>query len=297
MSERQPRLGIGIDYRNAKDYPHEGGVDGIISGYHDRLSHVQVIDLGSDEQITHIREVTRGLPLIHHLWSVQPTDAEGPNGGRFERQNRMSELADAVWQNEDLGYWTIGPYDAPFFACPVLEPQVAHIAARNLEALNRETTIPFFPENPTCTLVAGSLTMGEFFKRVVYEAEVPLVLDLSHLYSYSLLKRCDPHAALRAFPLETVVELHVAGGYLEDDHAWRYCDTHVHPIRTEVFELLADAIVLCPNTLGVTYEVAAGVPGEVFARDFETAEKILDTSSFIPNLRGAALPLSTRGAA
>ena len=104
-------------------------------------------------------------------------------------------------------------------------------------------------------------------------------------------------AVLKTFPLETVVELHVAGGQLDPEHTWRYADTHLHPILPEQFDLLAAAVASCSNVGAVTYEISPGLPFSTFERDFEQLEQVLTRAAFSPRVQREHWPKGARGAA
>lgn len=284
MNTPSTRLGVGVDYLNAHEYPFDGGADGLLRRLRTRLSHAQLITLADAAEITHVREVLDGVPSVQHLVGVDPVRHEGPNLERFDKQNEHSRLLDAAWHYEDLGYWYIGPYNAPAFMPPLLERDVAEHTARNIRELNRRSEVLFMPENPSCTFTAGTLSLGEFFTRVVDLADCPMVLDLSHLYSYALLWQQDPFEVLQTFPVERVWELHVAGGVVDPSEPRRYLDNHIDEVRPIVLRLLEAAVESMPQLRAITSETSADASPEVLLQDFDRIERVLDDCDFQPRV-------------
>lgn len=284
MKTSQTRAGVGVDYLNSAAYPFEGGADGLLRQLHSRLSHAQLITLADGAEIEHVKRVLDGVPSVQHLVGIDPVRHEGPNLERFEEQDEHSKLLDAAWHYEDLGYWYIGPYNAPAFMPPLLEADVAEHTAANIRELNRRSDVLFMPENPSCTFTAGTLSLGEFFTRVVDAADCPMVLDLSHLYSYALLWQLDPFDVLATFPLDRVWELHVAGGRVDEAESRRYLDNHIDPVLPVVLRLLEAAVSTMPELRAVTFETSADASPEVLLDDFGRIEAVLEHSDFTPRV-------------
>ena len=68
------------------------------------------------------------------------------------------------------------------------------------------------------------------------EADCYLLLDLTNLMNNATNNSYDPMEFLDQVPLERVLQIHLAGGYWQDDIL---LDTHSHPVPTEVLDLLA----------------------------------------------------------
>ena len=88
-------------------------------------------------------------------------------------------------------------------------------------------------------------------------ADVPLILDLGHLYSYQLCVGGEPLDELSRMPLERVIELHVAGANLVDVNGVTiYEDSHGADLVPEILlEMLAEVAPQCPHLRAVTIEV------------------------------------------
>jgi hypothetical protein len=116
---------------------------------------------------------------------------------------------------------------------------MVEVVARNVvEARRALPDVPFHLENPAWTFRWPGDEMDEasFFGEIAERTGCDLLLDLGNLYANAVNAGADPEAALRAFPLDRVAMVHVAGGVREDGF---YFDTHAHPVPGAVLDLLA----------------------------------------------------------
>jgi len=264
-------------------YP--GGMAGLCDKYRGRLSHVSVVSLESVEDARwFVKDIRKGLPAIHHLSGIAPANPYGVDEERLSLQDRISRLLKASWCGEDIGIWSIGPYSIPYFAPPPLEESVCDMIVSRLETVKRGSSIPFLAEIPSCSFVAGAMSLGDFFRRLTSASGCGMVLDLSHVVSYALFTGAEPEAVLRSLPLDAAVEFHVAGGRVHEKHFYRYLDTHSHPIMDEVMRLLPAAIGSCPNLRAITYEIGVELPPVVIESDLARLENAISDTGFAPSV-------------
>jgi uncharacterized protein (UPF0276 family) len=104
---------------------------------------------------------------------------------------------------------------------------------------------PFALENITYyfEVPKGQMTEAEFITRVIEGADIGLLLDVTNVYINSANHGYDPYAFLKAIPLDRVVQLHLAGGILQDG---KWVDSHSHPIPEPVFELTDFVVAHAP---------------------------------------------------
>jgi uncharacterized protein (UPF0276 family) len=275
-----PVLGFGFDYRYREQYP--GGLDALCGHYREQLSHVSFVCVEGVDEVNTVKRTARGLPIVHHLSKVSPASPGGPDLERLREQDVVTRLLDAVWVGEDIGIWSMGPYSLPYFAPPLFEAEIADVVADGISAVLRESSVPFLAEVPSCSFVAGRLGVGEFFHRLVERSGCGIVLDLGHVYSYALAADRPALEVMLSLPLASVVEIHIAGGQVEELHPSRYVDTHSTPILDPVLSLLAPAVERCPRLRAVTYELGIGLSSELIASDFERVASVLRGANFVP---------------
>lgn len=221
------------------------------------------------------------LPLPYHgegLWVTQP-GAESDPLFQEEAQVLASHLSllRSAWSNHECATKHIAGYSFGTYLPPLYTAASADIVAKNINTVqaifDQYATLPcggsplFLLEMPPLTFfVAGTLSIPAYFRRVTDQAACGLVLDVGHLwtvYRYSGAWRAQSIAQfvddfLREFPVERVVEIHVAGLAVhesligkadvvnsEDPNLLpRWTDAHAAPIPPVLFEML-DQILRC----------------------------------------------------
>lgn len=188
------------------------------------------------EAILPIAEI---CPIVLHdvgssVGTVGPDDA-----ARAARIRQLVELARPRYFTDhlclsrgpdgtDLGH--LGPL---WYTKGVLA-QVVERVKRWQDALQ----VPVALENITAPFVIphADLTEAEFLRAVVDQTGCKVLLDLTNLWINGHNQGFDPHARLGDYPLDAVVQVHLAGGITADD--W-WIDSHTRPVQDESFALLA----------------------------------------------------------
>jgi uncharacterized protein (UPF0276 family) len=285
------RLGFGLDWQYRDSYPQK--MPDLCARYAGRLSHLSCVSLPSaaDAQ-TFMDECAGDLPVVHHLPGVAPAAPGGPNMELFTRLEAVSDVLGAVWTCEDIGLWSIGPYPLPYFTPPLFEREVADHVVDGIGRMREMSRYPFVPEIPSCTLAVGRMGLGEFFHRVTDGADCDLLLDVAHVFSYSVAVRQPYEDVLRSLPLDRVVEIHVAGGYIDPTFDNRYLDTHSHAVTPAVIDLLQEAVASTPRLRAVTYEIGVNLGAEELDSDFERIEGLLAELDWTPTISRPTAPTS-----
>lgn len=230
--------------------------------------------------LTTVRDQT-DLPLPYHgegLWVTQP-GAEADPLFQEEAQVLASHLSllRSAWSNHECATKHIAGYSFGTYLPPLYTASSADVVAKNISLVqaifDQQAALPgggsplFLLEMPPLTFfVAGTLSIPDYFRRVTDQAACGLVLDVGHLwtvYRYSgawqtqfITQFVDNF--LREFPVERVVEIHVAGLAVheslvgkaavvdsEDPNPLpRWTDAHAAPIPPVLFEML-DRILQC----------------------------------------------------
>jgi len=252
--------------------------------------------------LTAVRDQT-DLPLPYHgegLWVTQP-GAEADQLFQEEARVLASHLSllRSAWSNHECATKHIAGYSFGTYLPPLYTASSADVVAKNISLVqaifDQQAALPgggsplFLLEIPPLTFfVAGTLSIPAYFRRVTDQVACGLVLDVGHLwtvYRYSGAWRAQSIAQfvddfLREFPVERVVEIHVAGlavheslvgkadvVHCEDpDLLPRWTDAHAAPIPPVLFEML-DRILQCgrlEHLRGMALEVDTK-PGDLIA--------------------------------
>jgi len=278
-----PMIGFGLDAKYTTRYPN--GMEGLCTRYHDRLTHLSIVGIQEQGQAEHFKmKCSAGLPIVHHLSNVAPADPDGPHLDKLKILDEITEELNAIWTCEDIGIWSIGPYNIPYFAPPLFEFDTAEKIAMGINQIQDSISVPFLAEIPSCSFVAGRLDLGEFFHILVDLSKCKVLLDISHVYSYALYCGKKPLDVLESLPLDQVLEIHIAGGRINEKFDYRYIDTHGHPILVPILELMCQAVVRCNQLRCITYEIGIGLSEQLIDSEILRLEETLDKISWLPRL-------------
>jgi uncharacterized protein (UPF0276 family) len=187
-------------------------------------------------ELSRIRAAFPVTALAYHaegLWVTEPElHRRYPWRQALETIARHTEAIGASWANHEcaakqFGGVSVGTYLPPVFTETAAEATAANtIAAQEeLDAWYARQEKPqcsplFLLELPPLTYFGfGNLTVSEFFRRIVEECPCGLVLDIGHLWTHWRYRerRHAPNLEafvadfLNLFPLERVVQIHLAG--------------------------------------------------------------------------------------
>lgn len=243
-------VGLGFDFIDAPS----NVLERLLPRLHGKISHLSVMAIRSEADALMLKSLADGLPIIHHLSNIAPANPRGPNLLLLEEQDKYSKIMEAVWCNEDVGVWDLGPYFLPSFSPPLFENDVGELVADRINQVSRKSSVPFLPEVPACSFAVGRISLCDFFSKLALLTEVPFLIDLSHVYSYALATNKDPVQVLENLPYERTWQVHVAGGYTSISSPTYYCDSHDRETPAPVLELLEIALDLCGNLRAVTFE-------------------------------------------
>jgi uncharacterized protein (UPF0276 family) len=263
---RLPRLGVGIA---AEPDIARTGIDALaFRAAYPGLVHF--LEYGSDlfrgvDEHAH-RCVAEGLPTTYHFLDVNLEERLDVDDDWIKGTAALAREIGAAWLCGDAGRWHFGPRDRgqQILLPPILTRDSADETAESIIAIEEATGMVLLPENPPSHFYAGDLHILDYFARVSDVAKTGLLLDCAHLAMFQRLRRLPPLAALDGFPLDRVVELHVAGGRLfdveglvlvEDDHSPMPLD--------DTFEILDYVLPRAPNLRAIIFECEKNAMADV----------------------------------
>jgi uncharacterized protein (UPF0276 family) len=191
-------------------------------------------DKGLDDDAR--RWIAQGRPTTYHFLDVNLHDDDDFDEAWLTGVNDVVGQCRPAWLCGDAGLWHFGSRDRGHMLLlpPVLVDDAATALARGVARLREATGKEVLPENPPGAVFVGDLHILDFFGRVAERADTGLLLDVAHLAMYGHVTGRDVLGALDAFPLERVVEIHVAGGdvrttpdgfsFIEDTHGTAVLD-------------------------------------------------------------------------
>ncbi len=134
---------------------------------------------------------------------------------------------------------------------------------------------------------------GSFLNELVHPINGFIILDLHNLYCQIKNFNADFQELIKLYPLDKVREIHISGGSWEPSSLTANLqirrDTHDDRVPNEVFELLEEAIDLCPNLKYVVLEqMGRGLTSKEskagFQNDFLRMSEIIDRKECVKNV-------------
>lgn len=185
-----------------------------------------------------VEELSGKVPLVPH--SVGLNLGGEPDPEHVARVCLLAEKIDAPWMSDHLCLTAATVHAHELIPVPYT-PAVAEHIARRIGELQSRTGRLFALENVSSYMsyAASMQTEWAFLKRVVEAADCGLLLDVNNLFVSAANHGFDPRAYLDGIPLDRVVQIHLAGHQVLDDHLR---DTHDAPVCEEVWALYAETL-------------------------------------------------------
>lgn len=263
---RLPCLGIGISTEYGARL---GGLDilALREAHPDLVQFLEIgcdLDRGVDEDAQ--AWVSGGHPTTYHFLDVNLEEPEDLDPDWLKGSATLAREVGAAWMCGDAGLWHIGPRDRGHGTLmpPVLEEASAAEMARSVRTLREETGFEVLPENPPAHLYLGRMHLIDYFARVAEEADCGLLLDVAHLAIYQHVCGHDALDGLDRYPLDRVVEVHVAGGLAFEAGGRTFIDDdHGTGVLAETWELLEAVVAGAQNLRAVVVECERNTLDEV----------------------------------
>lgn len=230
-----PYLGAGLGYRR----PLRGGL--FLS--RDR---VDFLEITIEHFFDSSRETEQELALLQSHFKLVPHgldlslgSAEGIDAAYLERVAAIVNRVQPPWWSEHIAFTRAGGLYAGHL-CPVAwSGEALDVLSRNVDAARRKIDVPLVLENITYAMPAAGAEMDEteFLHEVVRRTGCGLLLDVTNVYTNAVNHRFDALQFLQRLPLEHVVQLHVAGGFYEEEGG-ELIDSHSRPTPPEVWQLV-----------------------------------------------------------
>jgi uncharacterized protein (UPF0276 family) len=181
-------------------------------------------------------------PIVTHGLSMSLGGLDPFDSGYMKTLEAFLERVETPWHSDHLCFTSVdGVHLHDLMPVPFSAAMVEHLAGRIRQAQD-QLDLPFAVENISYYALPGPVEMDEadFVHAVVDAAGCGLLLDVNNVFVNATNHGFDPYAMLAKYPLERVVQIHVAGHDVSDPRL--VVDTHAEPIREEVYELLAFAL-------------------------------------------------------
>lgn len=174
----------------------------------------------------------------------------------IQRARSLAELYRSPWVAEHFQclHTEDGTYNLNYVFPPLYTEEFLDRFVTNAKALQARLDQPLVMENiPGFFDVAASrIPEPEWLRRFFDRTQLGFLLDLPHIWLEAHYHGVDPKVFLAGFPLERVVELHVAG--VEEDRD--LSGPWIAPTAPSdaMLDLMTHAVARCPRARAVTFD-------------------------------------------
>lgn len=179
-------------------------------------------------------------PIAMHGVSLSIGSSDPLDRAYLAELRSLRDRTGALWVSDHL-CWTgvAGRNTHDLLPMPYSEEALDRVVER-VRAVQDFLGAPLALENPSTYVEFAGKAMREweFLARVAEEADCALLLDVNNVFVSAYNHGFDPNTYFAAIPFDRVVQLHVAG---HTHHGTHIIDTHVGPVKDEVWRLLGEA--------------------------------------------------------
>lgn len=265
-----PRLGVGIscEFSGSERGP---GIDAVaLQQAWPELVHFLEVGAdtarGLDEMM--LRWGREGLPTTYHFLDLNLAELGDLDPAWLDQTLAQARAVGAQWLCGDAGYWHLGPRERghELLLPPILCPQAAEEMAQAVRQLQDQADMLVLPENPPAVAYIGPMHLLDFFAQVCEQADCGLLLDCAHLAVYQQMCGHSALTGLDGFPMERIVELHVAGGAHQEHQGFGWIeDSHSPDVLPETWAITERVVARAPNLKAVVFEAEHNAPAEIHA--------------------------------
>ena len=254
-----PTLGIGIstEYGVASCGPHVSphALHDMAPDYAGFLEVGVEVAKGLDPEA--LEWTAKNRPTTYHFLDINLDEPEDFDATWMARVRAIAKTLKPAWMCGDAGLWHFGPRDRAHMLLlpPILSEQSADALADGVCRLRQATGFEVLPENPPGEIFLGNMHLLDYFGHVLDRADTGMLLDCAHLAIYQRSQKHAPLTGLDGFPLERVVELHVAGGSIREANGLTFVeDDHTLEVLPDTWAIFDTIIAQAPNLKAVVFE-------------------------------------------
>ena len=232
-----PFLGAGLGYRRAirEFYQRPGLPLGFLE-----VMPEHILDASAAARAA-LAADTRNRPVVTHSVSLSVGTATGPDRRFLPKMARINRRYKVPWCSDHLCFTKIGKQTIGQLTPIPYTDDSLRVVVANVAEVQRAVGVPFLIENISQYFQFPGNTFEEpdFMAEVAKKTGCGVLLDVTNLRNNAANLGTDAQRYLAAFPLERLVQFHLAGSEWVDGHL---LDTHGTAIHDEVWKLTKQVI-------------------------------------------------------
>ena len=256
-----PFLGAGLGYRR--------GLHDVLRKRRRDVGFLEVMPEhvveGSQGSRSALLALAETMPVVTHSVSLSIGTATGADLAFAGKMHQVAERLDAAWTSDHLCYTKVGDrHIGQLTPIPYTTEALRLVVANTKAVMERMPGRPFLLENISqyFQFEGADYTEPEFFTAVTKRTGCGVLLDVTNLHNNATNLGLDPGTYLDGFPLESVVQLHLAGS------EWvggKLLDTHGGPVLEPVWDLMAEVVEKAPVRAALVERDQTFDLGDLFA--------------------------------
>jgi uncharacterized protein len=257
LFEELPTLGVGASLSLSSDPDPVSLVR--VKGGPGFVEYSGLIDV--DEVIDEVEKIrAAGASILFHPSYINFCGSYPNSDAWLEATAKHIDAVASPWFAQDCAYcfWEEGPgYSTQlgYFIPPIFNQNSLALAVERVKEVQTKVPVPVAIEPPPVAFIAGSMPLFSFFGSLSKQTDSAILLDMGHLVSYEMASGRSVLDAIDELPCERVIEVHIAGGRLNESTAGPiYVDAHECAIVEQTWQMFEAMLPLLPNVKAVCYE-------------------------------------------
>lgn len=221
-------------------------------------------------------------PTTYHFLDINLDEPEDFDQPWLDAMRALVAEVRPAWLCGDAGLWHFGRRERGHMLLlpPILTATAADALAAGVVRLRDALSVDVLTENPPGSVFLGDLHLLDFYARVVEQADTGMLLDCAHLAIYQRVMGHRPTEGLDRFPLERIIEIHVAGGHIKDQDGFLWVDDdHSPAVLEDTWEIISYVASRAPRLSAVVVECERN-PIERCVGMFQRLEQLLRPTPF-----------------
>ena len=209
--------------------------------------------------LENLERICARYPVVQHGVSMSIASAEPLDFDYLRRLKALCDRTDTPWLSDHLCWSQSGGAHLHDLLPTPYTLEIARFIAEKARIVQDFLERPFALENLSSyvSFTESTMTEWQFYREVVEQADVGMMLDLNNIFVSSVNHHYDAMDYLAAVPWDRVVQMHVAGPSEQPDGS--LLDTHDSPVRPAVWALYRHACAQRPG-IPVLLEWDANIP-------------------------------------